>query len=407
MGVIPNGADGVNATGWPAILSAAGHSATSVADLKSLDQPTVEDLFKEKFIGTRGSGLSVFTSPDGPLAAVFGGLPNIPGASLPLLIIAAIAGRLLGVDPATLIDGETNTVKVTGVILALEKVPLLGDLVEVITGIEDGDLNDLGTWARTILQKLVDALATGLTGSITQGLEIAAIPLAILGQIASAPAHVLELLFGQVAGLQAQMTALQNNPTGPSQTDDFSVVGITGWTAITGTLAVSTRGPYIQTPALMAAYAGTPSTARKPGTDKHGIQIVIDGKMKGSCRAWICGDTAMSNYAAVEVYSGFNGDSVRLLTGSSPTIVVPRKKVDFVASQLQNLNTFDIWYEPSTNTFHVLRNGQPIGLDWVDSGNVVTHGSSKRNVGVVSNCTNRPDDGYWGPGIRKVTFYDR
>ncbi len=379
----------------------------TVAGMNGRTQSAVEAALKAQY---RPGGGSIFAGTGaGPLADVWDGLRT--GISLPLSILEALVNQLFGTnihfnDMGTLLS-------------AIEQVPGVGQLIQIIqqlTGVNlhtifDGlDITNPGAIAAKIgevIQDVVDALFNGLTGSIAQGVNIAAVPLAILGQVASVPAHVLELLLGSIAGLQAQMTALQNNPTGPSQTDDFSVVGVTGWTAITGALAVSTRGPYIQTPALMAAYAGTPSTARKPGTDKHGIQIVIDGKMKGSCRAWICGDTSMSNYAAVEVYSGFNGDTVRLLTGSSPTLVVPRKKVDFVASQLQNLNTFDIWYEPSANTFHVLRNGQSIGLDWVDAGNVVTHGSSKRNVGVVSNCTSRPDDGYWGPGIRKVTFYDR
>lgn len=318
-----------------------------------------------------------------PVARIDQTLPRMPQMDLAALFSQIIQGlkELTGVDLSALAG-------------------IIAQIFELLDGVSPEEFAGL-------IQHVVDALFNGLTGSTASGVNVAAIPLAILAQVASVPAHALEQLLGAVAGLQAQVTAIQNNPSGASQTDSFDLVGVSAWTAITGSLAVSTRGPYIQAPALVAAYCGTPSTARKPATDKHGVQITIDGKMKGSCRAWICGDTSMSNYAAVEVYSGFNGDTVRLLTGSSPTLVVPRKKVDFVASQLQNLNTFDVWYEPATNTFHVLRNGQPMGLDWTDSGNVVTHGSSKRNVGIVSNAMNRPDDGYWGPGIRKVTFYDR
>ncbi|WP_458317100.1 DUF7257 domain-containing protein [Mycolicibacterium brisbanense] len=151
---VPNGPAGINAAGWPAIISAAGHSATSAADLKGLDQDTVVELFKEKFVGTKGSGVSVFTSDTGPLAEVFKGLPNIPGGSLPLRILAGIAGRLLGVDPLTLVSGTTNEEQITSVILALEKVPFLGEIIELLTGIEDGDPNDLATWARGLLNEL-------------------------------------------------------------------------------------------------------------------------------------------------------------------------------------------------------------------------------------------------------------
>lgn len=151
---VPNGPAGINAAGWPAIISAAGHSATSAADLKGLDQDTVVELFKEKFVGTKGSGVSVFTSNTGPLAEVFKGLPNIPGGSLPLRIVAGIAGRLLGVDPLTLVSGTTNEEQITSVIHALEKVPFLGEIIELLTGIEDGDPNDLATWARGLLNEL-------------------------------------------------------------------------------------------------------------------------------------------------------------------------------------------------------------------------------------------------------------
>lgn len=299
-----------------------------------------------------------------------------------------------------------------------ESIPIIGDLLKIIkqqTGIDllhifDGiDISNPGAILGAIVgvvQKFFDAVFNGITGGIAQAVSLAEIPLAFLGQIASIPAHIVEFVFGAIANLQAQVTAIQNNPTGANQTDDFSIVGVSAWTAITGSLAVSNLGPYIQSSGRVAAYIGTPSTPRKPSTDKHGIQITIDAKMLGSCRAWICGDTTMSNYAAVEIYSGFDGDSIRLLTGSSPSLVVVRKKQDFVAQRLQGQNTFDIWYEPSANTFHVLRNGKSV-FDWVDTTNVVSHGSSKRNVGIVSNGLDRSDTGQWGPGIRKVTFYDR
>ena len=172
------------------------------------------------------------------------------------------------------------------------------------------------------------------------------------------------------------------------------------------TLTISSRGPFIQTSGISAGYIGTSGTPRKPQTDKHGAQIVIDNKMQGSCRVWICGDTAMANYAALEVYAGFAGDSVKLVVGASPSLVVNQWQHDFINSRLQNNNTFDIWYDPTPNTFHILRNGAFL-FDWVDTSNLVTHGSSKRNVGVVSNGSDRSDDGFYGPGIRKFTFYDR
>ena len=146
----PLGPDNINLTGWPFLISADSNGDTSIADLEGHDQDTVVERFKQKFIGESGSGTSVFTSDSGPLAQLFGGLPNITGGSLPLRIIAGLGGRLLGVSPGSLITGSTNDEKVSGVLAALQKVPILGDLVEIFTGVEDGDESDLGTWVNNL-----------------------------------------------------------------------------------------------------------------------------------------------------------------------------------------------------------------------------------------------------------------
>ena len=171
------------------------------------------------------------------------------------------------------------------------------------------------------------------------------------------------------------------------------------------TLAISSRGRYIQTPARSAGYVGTTGTPRVPLTDRHGASMVVDAKMQGSARLWIAGNTTMSNYAALEVYSGYDGDAMRILTGSSPTITVARKQADFLSTPLANLTTFDLRYDTAANKFVALRNGAS-ALEWVDTANVVTHGSGKRNIGVVSNADNGTIDGSYGFGIKKVTFYD-
>ncbi len=147
----PLGPENINSGAWPFMASAHGHGDTSIANLAGQDQDTVIERFKEQFIGQPGSGVSVFTSTTGPLAEVFGGLPNIAGASLPLRIISAIAGRLLGVNPAALISGASNGDRVGGVLVALQKVPILGELVQLLTDVEGGDENDLRTWALNLL----------------------------------------------------------------------------------------------------------------------------------------------------------------------------------------------------------------------------------------------------------------
>lgn len=170
--------------------------------------------------------------------------------------------------------------------------------------------------------------------------------------------------------------------------------------------ALALTNKLIQTPAISAGYIGTVGTPRKPLTDRHGVQIVVDNKMRGAIRAWICGNAAMSNYGALEVYSGFVGDAMRIVTGASPSLTVVQQQVDCITTRLSNLTTFDIRYDDRNNTFTTLRNGQVVGLSWVDATNIVTHGSSKRFVGIVSNAFNGTAPGTYGFGIKKVTFYD-
>lgn len=170
----PLGPDNINIGAWPFMNSAHGHGDSSIADLLGHDQDTVIERFKEKFVGAPGSGVSVFTSNTGPLAEVFKGLPNIPGGSLPLRILAGIAGRLLGVDPLTLVSGTTNEEQITSVIHALEKVPFLGEIIELLTGIEDGDPNDLATWARGLLNDFSPLNALNIFNQV---------PAALLGQV--------------------------------------------------------------------------------------------------------------------------------------------------------------------------------------------------------------------------------
>lgn len=46
---------------------------------------------------------------------------------------------------------DVNGVLATGLVTQFGGVPVLGDLIEVFTGVEDGDLNDIATWVNTLL----------------------------------------------------------------------------------------------------------------------------------------------------------------------------------------------------------------------------------------------------------------
>lgn len=46
---------------------------------------------------------------------------------------------------------DVNNVLATGLVTQFGGVPVLGDLIEVLTGIEDGDYTDIATWVNTLL----------------------------------------------------------------------------------------------------------------------------------------------------------------------------------------------------------------------------------------------------------------
>src|SRR4051794_12109401 len=123
MGVLPGGAGDVN-TGQPFMNSAAGNGTQSLSQLDTLNQGKVNGVYQAQL----GGGASVFSNPAGPLGLLFGpGIAGFPDA------FAQLLGKLLGFNgPVT---------NINQVIQAAERVPVLGELVEVLTGVEDGDLN--------------------------------------------------------------------------------------------------------------------------------------------------------------------------------------------------------------------------------------------------------------------------
>lgn len=81
-------------------------------------------------------------------------------------------------------------------------LPLISDVVEVITGQEDGDLNDLGTWGLNVvsgIQAVIDAIVNGLFGWVGE----------LFSRDDAAQAVVDAAT--TIAGLSAAVTALQNN----------------------------------------------------------------------------------------------------------------------------------------------------------------------------------------------------
>lgn len=257
------------------------------------------------------------------------------------------------------------------------------------------------TAADTKSNNIIDALVSGLTGSTNTGNDPTSLALALINQGLALPLQVIDQINASLAALQAQLNGVQNSPAGTVVSDDFATVGVGGYTNIVGTLAVSASGPYVQTQNVAVGYRNAAQL-----TDKHGAQITIDGTMHGCSGIGICSDTTASNYAALFVYSGFGGDSIWLSTGSGPKLSVIQAQADQILPRVSNTNVYETWYEPSVNTFHVLRNGVSI-ITWVDTTNIVTHSSTKRRILLFSNVFDRTEVGFRSPGIRKVNPYDK
>jgi hypothetical protein len=105
------------------------------------------------------------------------------------------------------------------------------------------------------------------------------------------------------------------------------------------------------------------------------------------------------------VYRGFDGDALRVVTGASPTLAVVQRQADFIGVNRLGASSLDIRTD-GVNKFTVLRDGQPVpALDWTDTGGIVTHGASNRNVVLASNSFDRNEDSFYGPAISKVVSY--
>lgn len=268
---------------------------------------------------------------------------------------------------------------------------------------------EIATIVQQVIQQVIDAIVSA-SGIASVGNDIASIPVAILAAAEQAGVQFLQgfaALLGLSSTQTAQITALQNN-AGTAMSDNFATTTVAGYHNLVGTLAVSNRGPYLQTPNIAVAYRNTGFAS-----DKHGLHIVIDGNMQGALRAGICCDTTASNYAAIEVYSGFSGDALRLVTGSSPVLAVVQRQFDLAGNnRLVGGTTFDVKYDTLTNTFLVFVNGQPaftwpdLGTSPADAANLVSHGGSKRQPLVVTNAFDRNEDGFYGPGLSHDVCYD-
>lgn len=286
-------------------------------------------------------------------------------------------------------------------------IPIIGPFGQaVVTAITD--------W----LQTLIDALVNALTGSTGTGHDISAVlwalnPLNWIQRGASALQQLLDPWLAQMAGLEGRLTAAEAalfNTGNPLQYDNFNRTDIGPWTSVSGTLAITDSSRIQVQSGLAAGYIGTAGDVREPASDKHGVVIKLVNQWDGVCRAFICSNADMSNYAAIEIRSSLLGnDTIRFVTGSSPSLVVAHREVSFglgwLGQGLVNGTVVALKYDPAANTFYVLRNNEIIpDLTFTDTDGLVTHSPDKRKVGVVSNGDNA--FGYSGFGITDFTYYD-
>ncbi|MFA4080467.1 hypothetical protein ONA92_01975 [Mycobacteroides salmoniphilum] len=145
----PGGPGSLNPNARFGITGDSAHGETA-ADLSQRLQGEMEDRLKADIKGSSGW--------KGASDAAFGGLMlrGTPGqpVSIPLAIVASLAARLLGVDPQSWVISTDPHENLERILAELKKVPIFDDLIELITGVEDGDESDLGTWALGIRNAL-------------------------------------------------------------------------------------------------------------------------------------------------------------------------------------------------------------------------------------------------------------
>lgn len=289
----------------------------------------------------------------------------------------------------------------------------LGNPGAILGGIQES-VNDL---VNTVIQPIIDAIHQAFTGASQIGNDVTAIiqalfnPIKLFNNALALIQSIFGDLGGHAGGLDARISALEAQALGAAglvSGDNFNraTIGST-WTNVVGTLLISS-GDYVKTSSRAAAYYN----AGGPSTDRHGVAVKLVDRSAGDCQFWMCGDTGMTNFVGVEVHAGIFGDDyIQLFTGSSPTVGVAQAQESFVSNlfgqnSLRSGDVIALNYDEITNTYTVTRNSKVIDdLTWTDTTNIVTHGPTKRNTGVVTNSLNQHQ--FPGFGITDFVYYDR
>jgi hypothetical protein len=349
---------------------------------------------------------------------IFPIIKDITGIDLsgPEAFLASIINVLLTGGPIVQNFGNT-VIDIFTQILSIgplqEVLPAIVAAFEGITMVPGAILGGI----QAAIQKIIDAVVGAITGTASQFNDITAIvgslfnPMQLIQNVFGLVQSLADQLGGMSGGLDARLSALEAAALGASglvSGDNFNRAAIgASWTDIAGTLVIG-ASDYVKSGFFSAGYYNV----GKPSTDRYGVAVKLAARTPGDCAFFAFSDTTMSNYVGVRIHAGiFGDDSIALYTGSSPTVSVVHTQADFVSNFFghNSLNEGDVIalnYDDVTNTYKVSRNGAVIdGLTWTDDTNIITHGVSKRENGIVSNVLNQtllP-----GFGVTDFVYYDR
>mgnify|MGYP001199460065 CR=1 FL=1 len=164
---------------------------------------------------------------------------------------------------------------------------------------------------------------------------------------------------------------------------------------------------------FMGAISGSNRSAAlyedAPATDKCGVGVKVTSRRAGLTKAVICSDDDMTNYAALELTTNWNGkDVARIVTGTGVTTTMTQTSMPVY---VRDNSFWEIRYDPyeegseTSNTFRVYKNGEElVPLRWRDEGNQVLHGVGQRKTGVVVNGWNQLIQ--TGMAVTDFTWYD-
>lgn len=308
----------------------------------------------------------------------------------------------------------------------LADVPVIGDFFEVLTGQEDGDLNDIGTYinaginaAKKLGQDIIDGIVQFLTGdpndvnnTVVDLVGALLNPENWLRAVWTALTGMKDSTDADIASIKSQLEEMRQ-----ANNDDDLLTKGGYWNCSDPSEFDMVQGALKSRDGAVTSTTDNPAVCHVPiefGTARQKITVKLTKKREGITRSHICSDTAMTNYVALEWDTTGWRDSVRLVLGGGPTSVTsllrPNNTEVLVDGSIPTDSVWDLVYDPATNTFYVFKNQVEVrDLRWTDTANLVSHGPTKNRAGFTCDAERDWWDffdnrkGFW---ITEVTAYD-